>query len=382
MPAIQLLLRYILQLDRTSSTLTSTHRAVVRLCLLAQAYHEAAIILDRTTYYIPQVSDTRSLKYLSSASDQPFMFLGAGTGLSQQITGRTYLEYYFFGAMCYIGMQRYKDALFFLEIVLAAPTQQAMASQIMIEAYKKWLLVNLLTTGNVPPAPKNSSPHAMRTIKALAKPYDVIVDTYKANDAVRLRKEIEAAQDILQEDGNYGLMVEVFQAIRKYAVVKLGKTYSALSVTEVAKRVYTDSDDLSETTAYLQSLIQSGSLNATITLGTSNNPTLRFLPTTSSAQSESAIELALSTRTQELQSLLSHIQDTEHRLEISKEYVDFLKKLKKAKEEEKKATASANAPNVGGVGPGMSMPGGLPMGGKPSGLDDDDDDEDMMEGEY
>ena len=61
---------------------------------------------------------------------------------------RDHLEYFLYGAMLYMGLKMWERALLFLEIVIMAPTNN-IASMIMVEAYKKWVLVGLLCTGGV-----------------------------------------------------------------------------------------------------------------------------------------------------------------------------------------------------------------------------------------
>lgn len=50
--------------------------------------------------------------------------------------------------MAYLSVQRYKDALLFLEHVLTVPTQNV-ANGFILEAYRKWLMVGCLVDGNV-----------------------------------------------------------------------------------------------------------------------------------------------------------------------------------------------------------------------------------------
>lgn len=59
-----------------------------------------------------------------------------------------------------------------------------------------------------------------------------------------------------------------------------------------------------------------------------------------SLTSETEVERALASQTLHLQVLLRHIQDIEHRMETTKEYIDYLKKLKKAKDEDKKISGN------------------------------------------
>lgn len=343
-PAIQLLHHVILGLDSTSSILTSTHRTYIRLCLLAQAYAEAIDILDRPIYSIPTMLDSRSRSHICSGTDQNSTYLNPATGLTQPITSRTFLEYYLLGALAYLGARRYKDALFFLEVVLSAPAAQGIASMLQIEAYRKWTLVGLILNGSTPESPKTVSQGSLKHIKSLAKPYDCVVDAFHSHDLNKLRSEIEVGSSLWQEDGNYGLMVEVYQAFRKFTIQRLGRTFAALPLTAVARKTSVDPpEDLSETRTYLQTLIAERSLSAVLTTSESGEEILRFHPPSVLLRSEIEVEKALATQTEHLHGLLRHIQDTEHRMETSKEYIDYLKRLKKAREETKKTAPGKSA---------------------------------------
>lgn len=50
--------------------------------------------------------------------------------------------------MIYMVRKEWDDALRFLHIVIAAPVTNTV-SKIMVEAYKKWILVRLLAKGQV-----------------------------------------------------------------------------------------------------------------------------------------------------------------------------------------------------------------------------------------
>jgi len=357
-PAIQLLHHVILRLDHSSSTFTSTHYLFIRLCLVAQAYSEAVDILDRPLYHIPtdvtKPAEARSSKYLCSAHESSVAYLTPTTGLTQKITSRMYLEFYLMAGMCHMALRQYQKALFFLEVVLVAPTQQNVASAIMVEAYKKWLLLKLLVTGTEPTIPKAASQTALRYIKTIAKPYECVAQAFKGQSLDHLRAEIEAGDEIWQEDNNYGLVVEVYQAFRKFSVLRLGKTFAAIPIAEVARRTSPDLHDLGETLAYVESLIARGDLNAVITATPKGVDILRFLPE-SAVKTEAQVEQDLALKIQELRLLLKHVNDLDYRMEVSREYIDCLKKLKKIKDDDKRS----------GVGSGHRAM--------------DDIDEDMME---
>jgi len=194
----------------------------------------------------------------------------------------------------------------------------------------------------------------LKNLRALSKPYDCLVDAFKTNDMAHLRAEIDAGQKFWQDDNNMGLVIEVFYAFRKFQVQKLGNTFAALPIAEVAQRTSPDPNDLTETTTYITSLIAAGDLNALLSASQSTGqPTLRFLATTASTKTEAQIQHSLAHHRAELQALLEAVSHNDHRLEISKEYVDMLKKMKKAKDA-----------------------GGNSDGSKPTGFEDLD--EDMM----
>jgi COP9 signalosome complex subunit 3 len=380
-PAIQLLHNIILRLDSTSSTYTSTHYYYVRLCLLTRAYAEAVDILDRPIYHIPanldKQTEARSYKFRCSPQVSGALYLTPTTGLTHKVTVRDYLQYYLMGAICYLGNESYDKAKAFLEIVISAPTQQNVASMIMVEAYKKWVLVSLLVNGSASDLPRSTSTSALRHMRNLAKPYDCVVEAFKNSDRSRLQAEIEQGMEIWNEDMNYGLIFEVYNAHRRHAVTRLAKTFTAVPISYVAKQTSTEPENVDETLVYLQNLIATGNLNATTTPSSStpnsNDLILRFLSDSSSQRSEEEVELQLSEKNRELQILLKHIVDIEHRTEISREYIDFLRKLKKTRDDERK-----DLDKSGNSGPqGAGGPFGKGSGKQSMAIDEID--EDMMD---
>lgn len=109
--------------------------------------------------------------------------------------------------MNYMALREWPRAILFLEAILTAPTKSN-ASQIQVEAYKKWLLANLLARGEVvsPPKsqkknleppfadviqpgslPKTTSPQVAKQVRTLGKPYEALGEVFKDS----LAKEID-----------------------------------------------------------------------------------------------------------------------------------------------------------------------------------------------
>jgi len=70
------------------------------------------------------------------------------SGHSAKVSVGDVLEFYLLGAMAFIALARWSAAKTLLEYVLSAPSQNA-PTGIMVEAYKKWVFVSLLTDGKV-----------------------------------------------------------------------------------------------------------------------------------------------------------------------------------------------------------------------------------------
>ena len=113
-----------------------------------------------------------------------------------------------------------------------------------------------------------------------------------------------------------------------------------------------------------------------------NPPTLRFLPASSTTKTETQLQLDLDRQKTKLADLLELISSDDHRLEVSREYVEYLRKLKQAKDEDEKmnrqqaqqqqqqgaggSASAAGGPDTvpssrrsGGFGASGAMPGGF-----------------------
>lgn len=139
------------------------------------------------------------------------------------------------------------------------------------------------------------------------------------------------------QDCNTGLLVQVLDALRRLSIQKLENTYLAVSIPEVGARTSPNPTDHAETETYVVSLISAGHLNATISQsGDPAKPSiLRFAGISTPdqrSQSEATHYAELVKQTQRILKLAEHVQTTDRRLCLSKEYIEWAKKAKKAKE--------------------------------------------------
>lgn len=366
-PALQLLQHVILRLDSSSSTFSISHYYFVNACVHARAYQEATTILDLPIYHIATIESTKTLekrltKRPCSPADSTLAYINPQTGLSGKITTRMFLEYYLLGALCYIGTRQWQKAQAYLEVVLSAPCQQAqnICSLLTVEAYKKWLLLGLIIDGDVRSLPKGFRGNQVRSAKTLAKPYECVVDAYKTYDLARLQDEIQEGFDIWTGDMNTGLMQEVVNSLTKFEVIWLGKTFAALPVEELARALSTTVVlEPQAALKYVQDLVQTGALKAEIIpSSTGSLGTVRFNQSDNLQKSEEQVSRELAAKSQQLQRLLKHITDYDHQLEVSKDYLEWLQKAKKARDADKKAVEN-----------GGQKPMGFPPG--PADMDED-----------
>ncbi|GAD98623.1 COP9 signalosome complex subunit 3 [Paecilomyces variotii No. 5] len=328
----------ILRLDPSGSMFTSNHLLLSRLCLRGKVYTAACPVIDKDICHFPAPSrlalkrgHQQSLS--SELQNQDFLasYITYASGLTAKITYRDYLQYFLYSSMIYIGLKNWKRALHFLNLVVSAPSVGTV-SMVMVEAYKKWVIAASL--------PSVTAPHVTKTYRALARPYDALADAFKSGDLNRLKGEIDVGQSVWHMDNNTGLVLQLVPALRKFSILKLGNTFAALTISDVAHRTSPEPNDIKETETFVASLIMSGALNATLlhSSQSSDLTMLRFNVDTRSSNTlpETKINEQLNREQERLKDLLTMIEETESRLELSKEYTDNLRRNQRRKEDSMK----------------------------------------------
>ena len=140
------------------------------------------------------------------------------------------------------------------------------------------------------------------------------------------------------QDSNTGLVGQVIDAYRKFSILELEKTYSALTVAEIARCTSSDPYDYAETGRYMVHLISSRQINATISEPSQDPETwiIRFSDSTSGplARSEEQQYEALLKQTRRVKTLTDHIKEIDRKLSLSKDLIVDAKKRRKEKIEQ------------------------------------------------
>jgi COP9 signalosome complex subunit 3 len=141
----------LLRLDPTSGTFTTLHVSFLRLCLQARTYSEALPIIDKTIHSFPSPKPNKfDGDFPCSPHQDSSGYINVQSGFTERVQVRHVQEYYLMAGMIFIGAgrHRWKDAILYLEMVLLTPTEGPTTGY-MLEAYKKWLLLNCLVNGRV-----------------------------------------------------------------------------------------------------------------------------------------------------------------------------------------------------------------------------------------
>ncbi|KAL8703557.1 MAG: hypothetical protein Q9201_003261 [Fulgogasparrea decipioides] len=278
----------------------------------ARTFRAAKAILDKDIYEFPSSANTQPGDQLPCSShDASSGFISDKTELSDKVTYRDALKYFLYGAMIYMALHEWGRAIHFLEIVLTAPSRNN-TSQMQIEAYKKWVLANLLAHGEV--------------------------------------------------DCNLDLVLQVLDAYRRFSIVKLGSTYAALLLPQVSQRTSPTPDDYVETAEYITLMINKGQLNATLDSRSRSSEPQSWVLRFATSSSTSPPILSEQQRYEEMvrqaatsSALAEHIRATDRKFMLSKEYSEWMKRLKN------------DADSSGNGGDAIMLPGQHPF-----------DDEDIM----
>lgn len=319
-----------LRYDSTGAMLTSKHVLLVRIALGSRQLADAVPLLDRPILYFPGAQRLSKLKPLCDMTSPISSYITVGdNGFSRKLKYQEVLEYFLCRGIIYIGVRDWRRAFQSLEDAVTFPTKDGAVSKIMIDAYKKWILVGLLLEGKPLNLPKVTGAQAAKTYHTIAKPYESVAQIFENGTAARLKAEVEAGNRIWHDDCNTGLILHVLSAYQKCQIRNLVSIYTKMSIQEVHN--YTTSAEtgaklphVQATEALVRSMISDGSLQATVNSG----GIVSFDPT-GSVLEEQRFKSELAESTGQVKTLTAEIRHTDHMLTHDKDYIRWLQKQKK-----------------------------------------------------
>ncbi|KAK2156684.1 hypothetical protein LSH36_207g03003 [Paralvinella palmiformis] len=216
------------------SQLTSIHTDLCQLCLLSKCMKPALQLLDVDVTDISKEGG--------------------------QYDAKSFLLYYYYGGMIYTALKHYDRALYYFEIAVTTPSMAV--SHIMLESYKKYILIALIKHGKIPGLPKYTSHVVEKYVKPLCQPYHDLALAYTSNSPTELQRVVTKHTETFSRDKNLGLVKQCVISLFKNNIQRLTKTFMTLSLTDMANRVQLA--DAAEAEKYVLYMIEDHEIFATI----------------------------------------------------------------------------------------------------------------------
>uniref|UniRef100_A0A8C8IRU2 COP9 signalosome complex subunit 3 n=1 Tax=Oncorhynchus tshawytscha TaxID=74940 RepID=A0A8C8IRU2_ONCTS len=183
------------KMQMNTNQLTSVHADLCQLCLLAKCFKPVLPFLELDMMDICKENGAYDAKH--------------------------FLCYYYYGGMIYTGLKNFERALYFYEQAITTPAMAV--SHIMLEAYKKYILVSLILHGKVQQLPKYTSQIVGRFIKPLSNAYHELAQVYATNNPAELRTQVNKHSETFTRDNNTGLVKQCLSSLYKKNIQRLTK---------------------------------------------------------------------------------------------------------------------------------------------------------------
>lgn len=234
--SIRPLQKALLTLDLPSYQLTPLHACLTLMCVHSQCYFAAMPLVEETM--------------LEMNPEVHFVIVA------------DILKYFYYGGMAFLGMKKYQQALEFFKMAITLPAKQL--SLIMVEAYKKYILVSaILFYQPSLELPAATSRLVQRNIKEYCASYIALVTLQSESEPfTAMRLYLETNPTAFQESGNYGLAKQAVIAVQRHKIQCATHVFSTLSLQDLAK--YAGYVDAATTMKDIHLLIREKKINATI----------------------------------------------------------------------------------------------------------------------
>jgi len=116
---------------------------------------------------------------------------------------RDFLLYFYYGGMCFAAVKEMSKALDMFQLAFTMPCQAL--NEIMVETYKKFVLVSLIVHGEVQTLPKYTASLVQRLIKNCCSEYNEVATACGTHEVTEVQSSVEKHKALLQRDNNYGL---------------------------------------------------------------------------------------------------------------------------------------------------------------------------------
>jgi COP9 signalosome complex subunit 3 len=168
--------------------------------------------------------------------------------------------YFYYGGMLYVGLKKFHRALEFFKNVISAPA--IIPSQIMVEAYKKYILVSLIISGQIQPLPRYTSTTLLRHLRHTCTAYENLANAHATHSLDDVQKCVASHQEQFVKEGNWGLVKQSTKSLIRRNIQRLTLTYLTLSLQDIAENVKLKST--SEVEQLILRMIENGEIFAAL----------------------------------------------------------------------------------------------------------------------
>ncbi len=106
-------------------------------------------------------------------------------------------------------------------------------SQIMAEAYKKYVLVSLILHGKVIALPKYTSSVMHRHARGSFPHYQEVINVFTTGSVDDLHKVAQGFAEQFYKEKNFGLIKQVIQALNRRNVQRYTQTYITIALKDI-----------------------------------------------------------------------------------------------------------------------------------------------------
>ncbi|KAG9244495.1 hypothetical protein BJ878DRAFT_67584 [Calycina marina] len=323
----------ILGLDPSGSVLTTRHLNLVQMSLSSGHFAGAVPVLEKFVLYFNGNAKNPKPKNPYARSLPPSSYVIPELFHTQKYKSVDVLSYFLWSGMVYMGLQKWESALECFESAITYPSKDNSVSKIMVEAYKKWILVGILLEGKLLPLPASISSMVAKTLHAIGKPYETFALIFESGTAARLKSEADVGEKMWNNDNNAGLIFFVLAAYQKFQIRNLGKVYSKISIPEIHEETMSAESGKKLPNAkaietLVQEMIDSGTLHASLSRPASNPAVLTLAPSGPSLP-ESVMRDKLAEATARIQALTHEIKEADRILTHDKEYIMHARKMRR-----------------------------------------------------
>uniref|UniRef100_A0A0N5ASI1 COP9 signalosome complex subunit 3 n=1 Tax=Syphacia muris TaxID=451379 RepID=A0A0N5ASI1_9BILA len=204
-----------------SGELTSLHACLFCLCLKAKLFDPA-------------------LKYLSVPISKIMKEIPGDKNERGYMDSRSVLLYFYYGGLIYGAMGQLHECMLMMQNVLCVPA--FLTSAIMVEAYKKYLLLSLILYDKVKPLPGYRATVVQKLQKYCFEYHFFenvcISDSSNKDPAQDILNHLQSHHNVFLEDNNVGLVKRLARKMREAAIIKLSKTFLTMSLGDLTRRCH------------------------------------------------------------------------------------------------------------------------------------------------